>query len=179
MELPKGADMKSPMQKMKEEMDLAWKDFFKKNPDKKEEDVWRWVEERLRSKQSSKDEDKEAYALRRRQKIAPLILKRRIWWEPVPGASSYVVYVSKDRSIFEPASFSWETTPGVISKPVIGKTELVIPDEWPEFPIESGTYYIGITSRDDIGNQSAPFLLSGLIKFLAPSAPLKGGIEYL
>jgi hypothetical protein len=179
MELPKGADMKSPMQKMKEEMDLAWKDFFKKNPDKKEEDVWRWVEERLRSKQSSKDEDKEAYALRRRQKIASLILKRRIWWEPVPGASSYVVYVSKDRSIFEPASFSWETTPGVISKPVIGKTELVIPDEWPEFPIESGTYYIGITSRDDIGNQSAPFLLSGLFKFLAPSAPLKGGIEYL
>ena len=40
-------------QKMKEEMDPAWKDFFKKNPDKKEEDVWRWVEERLRSKQSS------------------------------------------------------------------------------------------------------------------------------
>jgi hypothetical protein len=37
-------------QKMKEEMDLAWEDFFEKNPGKKEEDVWRWVEERLRSK---------------------------------------------------------------------------------------------------------------------------------
>jgi hypothetical protein len=118
-----------PMQKMGKEMDLAWKDFFEKNPGKKEEDVWRWLEERLRSKQNSRDENKgvcnlkeiqevatqckadyffpkgsiatgevaalvqliilekgadtkasiEAYALRRREKIAPLILKRRIW----------------------------------------------------------------------------------------------------
>jgi len=184
---------------MREEMDLAWKDFFEKNPGKKEEDVWRRIEERLRSKQNSKDQDKgvcdlketqevathntngstEAYALQRSEKIAPLILKRRIWWEPVPGASSYVVYVSKDRTIFEPATFSWERTSGIISKLVIGKTELVIPDEWPEFSTESGTYYIGITSRDDIGNQSDPFLLSGLFKFLAPPAPLRGGIEYL
>ena len=214
---------------MREEMDLAWKDFFEKNPGNKEEDVWRRIEERLRSNQNSKDQDKgicdlketqevatqckadyllskgsiatgeiaasvkpillekgfhangstEADALRRREKIAPLILKRRIWWEPVPGASSYVVYVSKDRTIFEPASFSWERTPGINSKLVIGKTELVIPDEWPEFPTELGTYYIGITSRDDIGNQSAPLLLSGVFKFLAPSAPLRGGIEYL
>jgi len=46
------------MQKMREEMDLAWKDFFVKNPGKKQEDVWRRVEERLRSKQNSKDQDK-------------------------------------------------------------------------------------------------------------------------
>ena len=46
------------IQKMREEMDLAWKDFFEKNPGKKEEDVWRRVEERLRSKQNSKDQDK-------------------------------------------------------------------------------------------------------------------------
>jgi hypothetical protein len=215
-------------QKMIEEMDLVWKDFFEKNPGK-EEDVWPRVEERLRSKQNSADQDKgvcdlketqevatqckadhflskgsiatgeiaasvkpillekrfnangstEAYALRRREKIAPLILRQRIWWEPVPEATSYVVYVSKDKTIFEPDHFLWENTPGIISKLVIGKTELVIPDEWPEFPTESGTYYIGIASRDDLGNQSDPLLLSGLFKFLAPSAPLKGGIEYL
>jgi len=169
----------NPMEKMRKEMDLAWKDFFEKNPGKKEEDVWRQLEERLRSKLNSKDAEKEAYALKRREKIAPLILKRRIWWEPVLGASSYIVYVSKDRTIFEPDNFSWETTPGIISTRVIGKTELIIPDEWPEFPTESGTYYLGITSRDDLGNQSAPLLLSGLFKFLAPSAPLRGGIEYL
>ncbi len=32
-------------------MGQVWKDFFEKNPDKKEKDVWRRVEERLRSKQ--------------------------------------------------------------------------------------------------------------------------------
>ncbi len=46
------------LQKMKEEMGRAWKDFFEKNPDKSEEDVWRRVEERLRSKQHLKDQDK-------------------------------------------------------------------------------------------------------------------------
>ena len=166
-------------QKMREEMNPAWKDFFKKNPDKKEEDVWRRLEERLRSKQNSKHENKEAYALRRREKIAPLILKRRIWWESVPEASSYRVYVSKDRTLLEPDRFSWETTPRIISKLVIGKTDLVIPDEWPEFPTEPGTYYIGITSRDDLGNQSDPFLLSGAFKFSAPPAPSRGGVDSL
>jgi hypothetical protein len=44
------------LQKMREEMDRAWKDFFEKNPDKKEEDVSRRVEERLRNEQNSKDQ---------------------------------------------------------------------------------------------------------------------------
>jgi len=107
----------------------------------------------------------------------PFIRKRRIWWEPVPEATSYVVYVSKDDKICDPATFLWEDTPGIVFKPVIGKTELTVPDEWPEFPREPGTYHIGIVSRDDVGNQSNPFLLSGLFKFLAPPSPSKGGIE--
>ncbi len=107
----------------------------------------------------------------------PFIRKRRIWWEPVPEAASYVVYVSKDDKINDPAKFLWENTPDIVSKPVIGKTELVVPDEWPEFPMEPGTYHIGITSRDDVENQSDPFLMSGLFKFLAPPSPSKGGIE--
>jgi DNA-binding NarL/FixJ family response regulator len=115
----------------------------------------------------------------RRGKIAPRVLKRRIWWESVPEASSYRVYVSRDRTLLEPDRFSWETTPEVISRVVIGKTELIIPDEWPEFPTEPGTYHIGITSRDDLGNQSDPFLLSGAFKFFAPPTPLRGGIEKL
>jgi len=109
----------------------------------------------------------------------PFIRKRRIWWEPVPEATSYVVYVSKDDKIRDPAKFLWENTPDIVSKPVIGKTELIVPDEWPEFPKEPGTYHIGITSRDDVGNQSEPLLLSGLFKFLAPPSPSKGGIESL
>jgi hypothetical protein len=109
----------------------------------------------------------------------PLIRKRRVWWEPVPEATSYVAYVSKEDKIHDPAQFLWENTPDIVSKPVIGKTELIVPDEWPEFPKEPGTYHIGITSRDDAGNQSGPFLLSGLFKFLAPPSPSKGGIESL
>ncbi len=121
----------------------------------------------------------EALELRRRGKITPCVLKRRIWWESVPEASSYRLYVCKDRTLLEPDHFSWETTPGIISKTVIGKTELIIPDEWPEFPTEPGTYHIGITSRDDLGNQSDPILLSGAFKFFAPPAPSRGGIERL
>ena len=121
----------------------------------------------------------EAFELRTKRKIAPCVLKRRIWWEPVPEASSYSVYVSKDRTLLEPAHFMWETTSGIISKTVIGKTELIIPDEWPEFPTEPGTYHIGITSKDDFGNQSDPFLISGAFKFFAPPAPSMGGIERL
>jgi len=117
--------------------------------------------------------------LRRWVEMAPLIHKRRIWWASVPEASSYGVYVTKDRALLEPDHFSWETTPGIISKLVIGKTELIVPDEWPEFPTEPGIYHIGITSRDDLGNQSDPFLLSGPFKFLAPPAPSRGGIDYL
>jgi hypothetical protein len=43
---------------MREEMDLAWKDFFEKNPSEKEADVWRRIGERFRSEQNSKDQDK-------------------------------------------------------------------------------------------------------------------------
>jgi hypothetical protein len=111
--------------------------------------------------------------------VMAFVRKRRIWWESVPEVGSYVVYVSKDRTSFDPNHFSWETTPGVISKPVTGKAELIIPDEWPEFPTEPGTYYIGITSKDEAGNQSDPFLSSGLFKFLSPPPPPRGGIENL
>jgi hypothetical protein len=34
---------------------VGWE--LQKNPDKKDEDVWRWVEERLRAKENSKDQD--------------------------------------------------------------------------------------------------------------------------
>jgi hypothetical protein len=108
-----------------------------------------------------------------------LIRKRRVWWEPVPEATSYVIYVSKDSNIFEPSHFSWEATPGIISKLVNGKTELIIPDEWPEFPKEPATYHIGITARDDVGNQSDPFLSQGAFKFISPPPPSNGGIESL
>jgi hypothetical protein len=121
----------------------------------------------------------ETVHLRREEEMAPFIHRRRIWWEPVAEASGYGVYVSKDRTLLEPGRFSWEKTPGIISRMVTGKTELILPEEWPEFPTEPGTYHIGITSRDDLGNESDPLLLSGPFKFLAPPSPSRGGIDYL
>jgi hypothetical protein len=109
----------------------------------------------------------------------PLIKKRRIWWEPVPEATSYVIYTSKNRNIFDPSNFSWESTDGMISKVVTERTELIIPDEWPEFPKDPGTYFIGITSKDDVGNQSDPFLSQGVFKFISPPPPSNGGVESL
>jgi len=40
------------LQKMREEMDRAWKDFFEKNPEERREDLWRRVEECLKDKQN-------------------------------------------------------------------------------------------------------------------------------
>ena len=42
------------MQKMREEMDRVWKDFFDKNPDMKEEVARRWLADRLNSKDQHK-----------------------------------------------------------------------------------------------------------------------------
>jgi hypothetical protein len=109
----------------------------------------------------------------------PFICKRRLWWEPVPDAVTYVVQVLKGDPIPDPAKVSWEAVPGVLTKLVFGKTELIIPDEWPEFPAEPGNYQIAIKARDEVGNQSDPFVLSGRFKFVAPPAPSKGGIESL
>jgi len=53
---------------MREEMDLVWRDFFEGNPGKKREDFLEWLKERLRSVQNSEYGDKEAYALRKRQR---------------------------------------------------------------------------------------------------------------
>jgi len=107
----------------------------------------------------------------------PLIHKRRIWWEPVPGAKEYVVYVSLEEKPIDLTGFSWEETASMISKLVTGKTELIIPDEWPEFPAQPGTYHIAVTSRNEVGNQSDPLLLSGVFNFMAPTCPARGGIE--
>ena len=109
----------------------------------------------------------------------PSIRKRCIWWESVPEASGYVIYVSPDKHVFEPPNFLWEATPGILFKAVSGKTKITIPDEWPEFPKEPGTYYIGVTSRDEVGNQSDPFLSSGTFRFAPPPPPSKGGIDNL
>jgi hypothetical protein len=93
--------------------------------------------------------------------------------------TSYVVYVSREANAFEAGKFMWEASPGVIHKVVSDKHEIIIPDDWPDFPREQGNYHIGITSRDELGSQSDPFVCAGLFKCSPPSPPAKGGIESL
>ena len=107
----------------------------------------------------------------------PLIHKRRVWWEAVPEVNRYVLYCSADRAVFDPQNFRWQTTPGIMYKEVVGKTDLIIPDEWPEFPKDPGIYYLGVTAKDEGGNESDPFLSQELFKFIPPPPPPKGGIE--
>ena len=78
-----------------------------------------------------------------------------------------------------PRTFLWEASPGILFKSVSGKPQITLPDDWPEFPKEPGTYYVGITSKDDVGNQSDPFLSSGVFRFIPPPSPSKGGIDSL
>ena len=113
------------------------------------------------------------------EKIWAYIRRRSITWEPVLEAASYVVYVSPDLTLFHPDNFRWGATHGVMSKVVIGKTELILPDDWPEFPREQGIYYIGITAKDEVGNESSPFILEGLFKFSPPQSPSNARIESL
>ncbi len=107
----------------------------------------------------------------------PLIHRRRVWWEPVPDVKRYVVYCSPDRGSFEPQNFRWQATPGILHKELADKTDLIIPDEWPEFPKEPGTYYLGVTAKDEAGNESDPFVSQESFKFIPPPPPSKGGIE--
>ncbi len=107
----------------------------------------------------------------------PLIRKRRIWWHAVEGAAGYVIYVSKDNSSFAPQNFQWEKTPGVISKAVEGATELIVPDGWPDFPQDPGLYHVAVTTRDEAGNESDPFVSQGFFRFAAPPPPSWAGIE--
>jgi hypothetical protein len=109
----------------------------------------------------------------------PLIRKRRIWWEPVPEINEYVIYASQRRTVFDPQDFKWEATPDIIHKVIRGKTELILPDDWPEFPKEGGIFYVGITAKDEVGNESDPLVSEGRFKFLPPLSPAKGGIESL
>jgi hypothetical protein len=109
----------------------------------------------------------------------PAICRKRIWWEPVSGINTYVIHVWKSDPMIDPARFSWGKTPGMISKTVSGKTDLVIPDEWPEFPVQPAIYQIAVTSKDEMGNLSDPYMMSGRFKFTPPPPPPKGGIESL
>lgn len=55
-----------------------------------------------------------------------------------------------------------------ISMPV---TSVVLPDEFAGFPLIDGLYKLGISSVDDMGNESDITVISNPLDFIAPDAP--------
>ncbi len=132
------------------------------------------LQEKMRRKSPGRAQER-----RGEEQTRAYIQKRRIRWDPVLEATSYVVYVSRDRTVFDPKNFEWKATRGVKFRAVTGKTELILPDEWPEFPRQQGIYYIGVTAKDEVGNESSPVVSEGLFKFIPPQPPSNVWIESL
>jgi len=57
------------------------------------------------------------------------------------------------------------------------KTNLILPDEAPSFPEEEGNFKIGISSVDDVGNESDIIEISFPFDFAAPDAPTNLVVE--
>lgn len=53
--------------------------------------------------------------------------------------------------------------------------EVIVPDEFPGFPLRDVMYKIGVTAIDDIGNESDMVILDAPFDFSAPDAPT--GVE--
>jgi len=93
------------------------------------------------------------------------IFNRRISWEPsiAEDVVAHRVYVVQ--GIEEPTYDDLNVT---VNMP---KTEVVVPDEFPGFPLYDGEYTIGIVAIDDWGNESDMATATVPFDFIAPSAP--------
>jgi hypothetical protein len=99
------------------------------------------------------------------------IRKRRIHWEASssPEVAKYRLYWSEDGSV------------GYTSRFVdVGRvTEVVLPDEVPDFPMMKGGVTFGITAFNEAGNESDITEVSAQIDFVVPDAPMNVVIEDL
>ena len=50
-------------------------------------------------------------------------------------------------------------------------TEIILPDEAPGFPLDEGNFKLGISSVDDVGNESDIAEIAVPFDFAAPDAP--------
>jgi len=96
------------------------------------------------------------------------IVKRRIRWAASTSTDivGYKIYWSLE-AVGEP---SYSDSNILVSAP---KTNLVLPDETPSFPIETeANYLFGISAIDDVGNESDMAITNPVvIDFLAPNPP--------
>lgn len=93
------------------------------------------------------------------------IFSRTIKWNPSTDADvvSHRVYIVQGTE--EPDYTDLNVT---VNMP---KAQLVVPDEFPGFPLYDGDYTIGIVAVDDWGNESDMAVATHPFDFIAPSAP--------
>ncbi len=91
------------------------------------------------------------------------IRKRRIRWSGSHGSKvvGYKLYWAVDEGVNYDSDCS-----------EIGNvTEVVLPDNVPSFPLVAGTIELGVTSINEVGNESDMTKLSTPFEFSAPDAP--------
>jgi hypothetical protein len=90
--------------------------------------------------------------------------KKRISWEasPTPSVVGYRVYWAVGKRVTYESPFI----------DVGRSTSVTLPDDIPSFPLIAGPIEIGVTSVSRSGNESDMLVLSALLDFIRPRAPI-------
>lgn len=99
------------------------------------------------------------------------IIKKVLTW--TPGAAADIVatklYWCQDDEVLDYNSPNF-----TVDMPA---TEVTLPTDIPEFPLEEGNFKLGISSIDDVGNESDIAELAVPFDFAAPDAPTNLVVE--
>ena len=99
------------------------------------------------------------------------IIKKTLSW--TPGAAADIV-ATKLYWCSEEEVLTYDSPNVTIDMPA---TEITLPEDAPNFPLEEGNFQIGITSVDDVGNESDIAELAVPFDFAAPDAPTNLVVE--
>lgn len=93
------------------------------------------------------------------------VIKKQLKWDAPtePDVVAHRVYVSQD-----PTPVDYNSQYHEVPMP---KLDLMIPDEFPGFPMGDALYNLGLSKVDDAGNESNMAVLQSPFDFDAPSAP--------
>ena len=99
------------------------------------------------------------------------ITKRRIRWKgsPAPNVVSYKLYWSLRGDVNYDSKFV----------EVGRRTEIILPDDIVSFPLASCDVEFGVTTVNDIGNESDMTKVTATLNFAAPDPPTNVVIEAL
>lgn len=99
------------------------------------------------------------------------VIKKRIKFVPSDGVDvvAHRVYIAPDPDELTYASLHVDVP--------VPESELIVPDEFPGFPMRDVMYSVGVTAIDDVGNESDMAVILAPFDFDAPPAPAGVVIE--